>query len=134
MEIKKIVIEVIPHKAQRYDTLGDWIVKNNELLIRVSDVDNFFYSLIIALHEVLEAVLCIRDGIKQEEVDMFDIMYEKTRGNGVAPCGCKHKDEPGDDSHAPYRIQHKKATELEKKLCRLLGIKWQIYNRYLNNF
>lgn len=133
-EIKRIVIDIIPHKGQRYKTLGDWCIEGKELVIRVSDVGNFFYSILIALHEVIEAVLCIRSGIRQQDVDEFDIEYEKTRGSGVAPCGCKHKDEPGDDLHAPYRIQHKSALRVERYISRVLGINFWYYDKFLSKF
>lgn len=132
-KIKRIFIYVIPHKEQRYDTVGDWFISNDTLYIKVSDVKNDKYHLAVAIHEIIETLLCMEDGVKEEIVSQWDTNYENMRKRKVKvlPCGCKIKDEPGDDKHAPYHKQHQKATQVEKFVLKILGAKWKEYNKKL---
>src|SRR5215475_13697821 len=107
--MKHIVIEVIPHSDQRYDTVGDWITDKtitwlgrNDLLIRVSDTGSDNSNFLIALHEFVEAMLCAEYGITQQQVDDFDM------GPG------KNMVEPGDSVDAPYHEEHKIAEVVER--------------------
>ena len=111
----KITIETIPHGDQRYPTAGDWMFDNDHLVIRVSDLGDWRYSMAVGLHEAVEALLCKQDGISQTAVDQFDRGYE---GEG----------EPGDDPEAPYHRQHCAATEVEKTLVAALGVPWDVYD------
>ena len=70
------------------------------------------------------------------EIDRFDIAYEKARAaerdgdeSLVAPCGCRHREEPGDDPHAPYHKQHQVATTCEKLIAEALEMDWEAYGR-----
>lgn len=111
-----IVIETIPHKSQRYPTLGDWQWRDHEtLLITVSDTGNWRMNMLIAIHEMVEVVLCKSVGISQEVVDHFDI-HE-----------AKDSDDPGDLIEAPYRDQHCFATAVERMMCAAMGISWSFY-------
>lgn len=131
--MKRVVIEVIPHNEQRYDTLGDWQVKEGEVVIKVSDVGNWLYSWLVAVHELVEVMLCLKDGVRQVDVDRFDIEYEKQgQATGLAPCGCRYTGEPGSDKHAPYHEQHKVAEAVERLILRRLGISWREYNKVLD--
>src|ERR1700704_2807786 len=100
----KIVIETIPNEDQRYPTVGDWYYDHNGTLhIKVSAMKDARHETLVAIHELIEVVLCKQAGISQETVDNFDMDYEKHR----------HPDdqsEAGDDSNAPYRKQHCIAT------------------------
>ncbi len=126
-----IHLKTIPHNKQRYETCGDWTVKDNELSkIIVSDIENSDYEFLIAVHELIEAYLCVKNGVKQAIVDEFDTEYESARESGLnAKCGCKptSDSEPGDDKHAPYRQYHQFATHIEKKLAKKLGVNWKSY-------
>ena len=121
MEIKKVVIEVIPHKEQRYPTAGDWQFLGKDLIIRVSDMNNWKSEMAVARHEFDEACLCLSRGIKGEDVDNFDFLFEKELADG------KHDpdDEPGDDPRAPYHKEHAIATVGEMSFCIDLGIEWK---------
>ena len=122
----KINIETIPHKSQHYETVGDyWIDTDGTMQIRVSDMNNWKYELLVIIHEIIEQNLCIDRGIDNEkEIVPFDILFEKEREAG------KHNEdaEPGDDPRAPYRKEHFTATNIERILAQELGVDWEQYN------
>lgn len=118
-----VIIETIPHKDQRYETPGDWFYdKNGDLHIRVSKMSDWRFEVCMAVHELVEVLLCKQAGISQQAVDKFDMEFEKNRKKGSL-------DEPGDSDKAPYRIQHGIACGVERILGTLLGISW---NKYAN--
>ncbi len=119
--MKKIILEVIPHNKQRYDTVGDyWEDKDGCWQFRVSDMGDSDYELAVFVHELLEKALCAKAGIKDVDIDVFDMTYP---GEG----------EPGDDKNAPYHLQHILATMLEKAWIRLNERDWDEYGRRVNN-
>ena len=121
----KIVIETIPHKDQRYPTVGDWLFdENGDLTIRVSQLGSWQQECLVALHEVVEVLLCKHRGITQEAVDQFDMAYEKSRQEG-------DESEPGDDPLAPYVREHCLATGIERILAAELGVDWKTYEQHL---
>jgi hypothetical protein len=126
--ITKVVIEVIPHLAQRYETCGDWFrtIDNGKATLRIycsklgSDIDPFnLMSLCVGYHELSEALACIANGIKEKDVDEFDMNYH---GNG----------EPGDCPEAPYVHQHNWASGVEKQLLVMMGFFWSTYEKAIN--
>lgn len=122
----KIYIETIPHKNQRYETVGDWwFTKKGDLEIRVSDMGNEDYEYLIASHELDEAYLCRDMGVNEKQVTEFDEEFEKKRKKG-------NVDEPGDDPNAPYFDQHFIATTFERLRAQALGIFWPTYNEAVN--
>lgn len=114
----KILIETTPHLKQRYNTVGDWYVEGDIVCIRVSQIGNWRYEALIAVHELFEFLLCTHDGITQETVDQFDKAYLG--------------DEPGDDPFAPYRSQHCFATGIERMLAAALDVGWKQYEDVLD--
>lgn len=115
-----IHVHVIPHKQQRYDTCGDWFWDaNNHLHIKVSECTDARYEQLVAIHEIVEAVLCDTAGIDENAVTDWDIKFT---GEG----------EPGDDPKAPYHKQHRIATAIETLLAAELGVNWQEYEKELN--
>lgn len=121
-----ITIKTVPHNDQAYETVGNWrFDQDGNLLIEVSDMENWKYELLVALHEMIEVSLCKDRNIVQTVVDEFDINYEKEREEG------KHapEDEPGDDPAAPYRREHFFATSLERLMAAELGVDWEKYEK-----
>lgn len=110
----KIIIETIPHGRQRYPTAGDWYLADGELKIRVSKLGNWRYEMAVAVHEIVEALLCMNNGVSEADVDVFDVTY---RGEG----------EPGDDAAAPYSNEHCFATAVERMLIAAFGVSWAEY-------
>jgi len=122
-----ILIETVKHEDQRYPTVGDWEVdtQKDTIHIKVSQMGNFKYEALVAVHELIEILLCLDRGISQEIVDKFDIEYEKKRKDG-------DESEPGDDAHAPYRKEHFFATNIERLLAAEYGINWANYDAAVN--
>jgi hypothetical protein len=121
----KIIIETIPHSKQRYPTAGDWYWKRGVLHIKVSKLSDWRREVCVAIHELAEVMACKYAGVKQEDVDKFDMEFEKRR-----PAGCV--DEPGDHKDAPYRKQHCFATGIERLLAAVLGVSWADYEEELD--
>jgi hypothetical protein len=116
----EIHIRTIPHKVQRYDTIGDWIEEEDgSLYIRVSDLGDWRCELGIALHELVEAALCRGAGITGKQVDEFDFRSDS--------------EEPGDESDAPYKGQHSLASGIERMVIALLGVDWKDYEEKCRN-
>jgi len=121
----KITIESIPHEKQRYPTVGDWQFDDEgNLTIRVSKLSNWRREALVAVHELVEVLLCKHEGITQESVDEFDKQFESTRPPD-------NFDEPGDDPSAPYVKQHCTATGIERLLAAQLGVNWKEYEQEL---
>lgn len=123
-EPMKITIEVIPHSEQRYETCGDWVINRDtrEITIRVSELDNWKYELLVGLHEMVEVMLCFDREISAEEVDKFDMEYELNRD-------LSDFSEPGDHPDAPYRKEHFFATSIERLMAAELKVDWQKYEQ-----
>jgi len=121
-----ISIKTIPHKDHRYPTVGDWWYnKDGSIEIRISKMDNWRYECLVAVHELVEILICKHCKVTQKKVDKFDIMFEKEREQGL------HTDteEPGDDPDAPYKFQHGIATGVERILAVMLGVCWRAYEQ-----
>lgn len=116
----KIIIETIPHENHRYTTVGDWFYDNDGTLhIKVSKLSDERREVLIAVHELVEVVLCKQAGITVEQVDKFDMETFDYKD---------HPDEePGDDPSAPYVKQHCIATGVERILAAELGVNWKEY-------
>jgi hypothetical protein len=123
----KIQVKTIQHKEQRYETVGDWWWdKKNTLQIRVSEMSNPKYEQLVALHEIVEALLCDDAGVAEEDVTAFDIAFEKIRPPG-------DESEAGDSKSAPYYHQHQVATMLEQMFAIQLNVRWSDYEKEVNS-
>jgi hypothetical protein len=124
--MNRIVIEIIPHETHRYETCGDfWNEQDGTLQIRVSKLSSWQRERLIIIHELIEETLCRDAGIDERDIDSFDISFEKARPEG-------NTDEPGDDSHAPYKFQHGVASGIERILAAAMEIDWKSYSDELN--
>ena len=125
-----INIKRISHKFQRYPTVGDWEItegiEETYLDISISSMNNWKYESLVALHELVEVLLCKDRKITQARVDKFDKDFENKRKKG-------NTDEPGDDPRAPYFKEHKFATKIEKLLAKELKVDWKRYEKLVNN-
>lgn len=131
----KITIETIPHEWQRYNTVGDWYLSSTRikdfdqkgtLNIRVSIMSDWRFEALVALHELIEALLCARAGITPKQVDDFDLAFEAKRKPG-------DKSEPGDDPLAPYFAQHQAAGQIEREFAGYLGVNWEAYKKEVDS-
>lgn len=122
-----VKIEIIHHSKQRYPTVGDWrFDPDGNLIISVSQLSNWRREMLVAVHELCEALMCRNFGISQDQVDAFDKEFEKSRPEGDAS-------EPGDDPAAPYCGPHCTATGIERILSRELGVSWRDYENEINS-
>ena len=116
-----VVLNLVPHHSQRYDTVGDWQWEAQRLEIRVSreiGATHPEYVSLVFVHELVEALLCRHDGISAAQVDAFDKSYSKAG-------------EPGDDPAAPYYREHRVAERVERQMAAAMGVKWADYQAAL---
>lgn len=124
-----IQIKTVPKRLVRAEQSGDWWYNHDRIIGAVMEgvypPDN---ELMIGIHEVIEAWLCRKLGITDEEVVKFDTMYEAERKTG------KHKnsDEPGDDPRSPYRLPHMAATHVERAVGSALNVQWTEHERLVS--
>ena len=130
MSLQRIRIEFIDHEQQSYSTSGDWkFLPSQEdpdmLVVYVSSMGDLDMQLCVAIHELIEARLCMKDKIKESDVTDFDIAYEEKRPRD-------DYSEPGNDPDAPYHEQHLVATEVEEKVADALEVNWRLYAEKIN--
>jgi hypothetical protein len=123
-----IRIVTIRHKDQRYPTVGDWTFNRvsqgrKQLTIYVSDMQDMYKESLVAIHELVEVLLCSFRGITEEQVDNFDLEYEAKRTKDDLTS------EPGDSILAPYHKEHFFATNIERLICAEMGIDWMEYEK-----
>jgi hypothetical protein len=120
----KINIETIPHGEQRYPTVGDyWDDEAGVVQVRVSDMKDWRYEALVAVHELVEMFLTKHRDIAEPCISEFDIKFEQSREQALLT------GEPGDHPNAPYRREHFFATNLERLLSAELGVDWFEYDR-----
>lgn len=119
-------IETIPHKDQAYETVGNyWMDEDGVMQIRISEMNNQFYEIMVAVHEIVEWALCIQEGITEKEITEFDLAFESNRQKG-------NLDEPGFEINAPYYKQHCFATSVELGMCAMVGEDFKKYDKTVN--
>lgn len=117
----RVTIKTIPHKEQRYPTCGDWrFDAEGNLEIAVSEMDDWRYEMLVAFHELAEALMCRHRGISEQDVTAFDVAFEKNRG-------VLGEGEPGDQKDAPYHKEHVFAENLECMLAGQLDVEMPDY-------
>lgn len=113
----------IPHADHRYPTVGDWqfLASNGVTIdVQVSATTDWRHAALIAVHELIEAILCRHRGISQDEVDSFDLAHPELA-------------EPGLSENCPYRREHLHAHHVEVNLAYELGVDWQEYTAALES-
>jgi hypothetical protein len=104
----------------RYPTAGDWEwLPDGALMLKVPEYGGRDVSvLLVAIHEMIEAYLCKRDGVTDEQVTRFDVENPKL-------------DEPGDDPRAPYHRQHVVAMALEREAAIATSTDWATHDKWV---
>jgi hypothetical protein len=123
--MKKITITTIPHKKQRYETVGDYYPKQKGWQFNISDMKNPDYEFAVAVHELIEHHLADRRGVKNSDIDKFDIQYEKERASGLHSANA----EAGNNRKCPVYREHQFATKIEKMLIEKMGLCWKEYDK-----
>ena len=130
----EIIVRKVLHLQQRYPTVGDWWFDPEEeysggaLQIKVSIMGNDHYETLVAIHEIIEAILCKSRGISESDVTAFDVQYESDRDKGLH----EETSEPGNDPAAPYYREHQFATKVERLIADELGVDWDEYDKAVN--
>jgi hypothetical protein len=109
----KINIEQIPHSEQRYNTVGDWRIDENTITVKVSSELGHRNAHLVAIHELVEAVLCLWHGVKEADVDAWDLEHEEP--------------EPGELRNCPYQKEHQIASIVEQLVAHELDVDWEMY-------
>lgn len=112
--LPKIIIEVVDHNDQKYETVGNYFGNSDgSWTIQVSRT-NIKYEFLVAVHELIEKVLCHCKGISDDDITSFDEVFEEMRRDYPTIVGEK---EPGDEDAAPYLHEHKMASRVERWLA-----------------
>lgn len=114
-----ISVEIVPHSCQRYPTAGDWQFEpDGSLTINVSRMADMRYMLLVAIHEIIEALACKAHGITDQEVTNWD----KAHLDDI---------DPGGIPSSPYALQHFQAECIEQMLANILDVNWDEYGKEL---
>lgn len=120
-------IWTIPHSEQRYDTCRDyWVDEKGVQQVRISELNDWRYEVLIAVHEIVELSLGRHRGIDENEITKFDINFEEAKARGEC------FGEPGDHVHAQYRKEHFFATNIERLFAAELGVNWFEYEKFVD--
>ncbi len=112
----KIIIETIPQKNQRYLTVGDyWDETDGTKRIAISEMGDWRYAVLVAVHELIESAICETRGISEPDIAAFDVEHPELG-------------DPGRDERAPYHREHMFADCVERLLARELGVNWEQYD------
>lgn len=122
-----IHVRIIPNDQHREGITGaDWYFDNaGNLEVRISQMSDTRYEAALAIHEIVEAVLCRFAGVTVQEVDEFDKKWEAEHPQS--------KIEAGDQPDAPYQRQHGLATAAERIVAAELKILWRRYDEELES-
>ena len=122
--IPKIIIKTIDPGNQRFGECGDWFydAEDETLTIFISRMGDWRSELAVTLHEAVESVSCLAEGVDQTDVDAFDKKFYQEHKTGEA----------GDDKAAPYFNQHVAATFVEREFCSRTGLSWEAHERNVN--
>jgi hypothetical protein len=76
----------------------------------------------LAIHEATEALMCKHNGVTVAQVDEFDANFKDDNEIDV---------NAGDESDAPYRLEHTYSTAIERILTGVLQVDWKSYDTRL---
>jgi hypothetical protein len=114
-----ITIELIDHKAQDYDTAGNYkAISKHCWYVTISRMQDWRYSILVLIHEIIEMALTFHHDIKWEDIDAFDISNSEMEDPGACP-------------KAPYHKEHMSAEKIERCMAFLLGVNWPEYEAAL---
>jgi hypothetical protein len=119
-----ITIKIVPESEMRAEVDGaDWYWdRNGDLQVRVTPMSDWRREILLAVHEMVEALMCKVNGVTQASVDKFDLEYDKTHTFDF---------DAGDAAGAPYEREHCLATAIERILCAEFKVNWESYDREL---
>lgn len=105
-----ITLKSVDPVSMRYVTTGDWEwLPNGELKCSVAEYGNPDGEFLVNLHEMVEAWLCRKAGIREDEVSAFHIS----------------------NPEAPHHKQNQTATDVEKIVCEAMSIDWEAHKEWV---
>lgn len=119
---KRIIIDFVDSKDQRYPTCGDYYEKDGVYHITVTKQIDHRYNLLIMLHEMIEWTLTEMAGIREEDISDFDIEWNREP---------REEDEPGNNRYAPYYREHRIAENFERLFADYLQVDFLEYEKLL---
>ena len=122
-----IHILTVPNEQikERHDFTGAdwWWDEAGDLQVRVAaELTDWREAMALAMHEAAEALMCKHNGVTVAQVDKFDEKFKDDNEIDV---------NAGDESDAPYRLEHTYATAIERILTGVLGVDWKAYDTRL---
>lgn len=114
-----ISASVIPHKAQRYDTAGDYDQFDKGWWVNISELPDWRFEFVILIHELVEMALTKHRSIDWDIITKFDMN--------------SNNNDPGSLSNAPYHKEHVFAEKIERLVAEELGIDFGEYNKILDS-
>ena len=113
----------------RLNYVGDWIEQNGALYVKVGNMNSVASELAVALHELVEALLCVRDGVPEWDVSEYDRKWNEREAAGE-----KLAEEPGNEMDAPYHKQHESALFVERAVCSAFGLPWSQHEENIDAY
>src|SRR5215475_10964383 len=114
----------LPVQQQRFTTLGDWYEDEcGNFTVTTSIMDNWKYEFCVLIHELTEWAICQAMGVKTQDADDFDEMWEREIKAGIQLI----ETEAGFDKRCPYRRGHVWGARMERFFCFLLRANWKDY-------
>lgn len=111
--LKKITVEIIPHKKQRLGDVGDYYIDaDGNGVVRISDLGNEPWNIALIIHELTEFLFVMKQGISMQEIDEWD---KKNNFNGF-------------DKECPYVHEHAFATNLESMVLDYTDNEYEPYD------
>jgi hypothetical protein len=111
-------------KLRKGFTGADWWWDDaGDLQVRVaSELEDWRERMALAIHEATEALMCKHNGVTVAQVDEFDANFKDDNEIDV---------NAGDESDAPYRLEHTYSTAIERILTGVLQVDWKSYDTRL---
>jgi hypothetical protein len=111
-------------KLRKGFTGADWWWDDaGDLQVRVaSELEDWRERMALAIHEATEALMCKHNGVTVAQVDEFDAKFKDDNEIDV---------NAGDESDAPYRLEHTYSTAIERILTGVLQVDWKSYDTRL---
>jgi hypothetical protein len=115
--------------VMRYPTCGDYFKVGRRTFIDIMEQDEEDYEFLIMIHELIEEYLTRKRGIAEQDITIFDMVFEREREEGLHG----EDDEPGYDMRAPYRKEHIFSENIERLIAQELGVDWNEYTKRLKS-
>lgn len=131
----KIEVHILAEEDMRYTrelnafTLGDYYHRAGALHFEVCDTGSDLFNKLILIHELVEQTLIEVKGLKEKDIDDWDVMFERLLNEGKVP----EDAEPGAYPGCPYWHEHMFADLVERMMLNHLGMNYDQYNQHILN-